>query len=562
MEGWWRQQAVALRAHLVELVGAERATEVDRRIVEALALPDEALEPLLRRLLRQYPAIWAWLAKRRDAGPVYRGDEGDSALPSTASYHLVADLPERHPVGRALPVQVAILRDPDGYRSAALPLTVPPEGVTVTLMLSAPTLSVASDLVQHVRVLPGADSPWAYFEVWATVPEQHRLRLRAYVGGTFLAELSVQLTATAGGLSTGHRYSTPIGLATHPDGAVTLEVVQELNSYRFVLTGGGDIVEALGPDRTTGRVELPHVLAELDHAVNGAYGGDAHLVRNHVRNTGAWLWSEVMPAAIRERFWHLLPRMRSFVVATGLDTVPWELMLPSDEHRSGADFLADLVPVVRRAPAQGAVRGLPLGERQYLAQDDAPAGARAEIEAVRRIFGDDPAAPALSSLRELVEVLESRRFGLLHLACHAGSRDGWASIALPDGELAPLLLSHAAATRAFRERAPLVFLNACRSAPSSPENAAIAGWARVFMAAGAGAFVGSMWTVRSDLAAVFADAFYRAFTTSNVTLGQATQRARAEIRGHGYDPTWLSYAVWGEPNATFSGAARAGRQAF
>ena len=74
------------------------------------------------------------------------------------------------------------------------------------------------------------------------------------------------------------------------------------------------------------------------------------------------------------------------------------------------------------------------------------------------------------------------------------------------------------------------------------------GWAEQFMAAGAGAFIGTMWAVRSESAAVFAETFYGALADGS-RLGQACQRARQEISGDPVDPTWLAYSVFGDPAA-------------
>ncbi|MPY63326.1 CHAT domain-containing protein [Streptomyces spongiae] len=76
------------------------------------------------------------------------------------------------------------------------------------------------------------------------------------------------------------------------------------------------------------------------------------------------------------------------------------------------------------------------------------------------------------------------------------------------------------------------------------------GWAPQFLNAGAGAFVGTLWPVRSRSALQFAEAFYDQLITNRQPLGQASLAARQTIRDlHGGDPTWLAYAVYGSPAA-------------
>ena len=54
----------------------------------------------------------------------------------------------------------------------------------------------------------------------------------------------------------------------------------------------------------------------------------------------------------------------------------------------------------------------------------------------------------------------------------------------------------------------------------------------------------------SNLAAVFARAFYDAVVGEQQTLGEAARTARRAVREEApLDPAWLSYAVYGHPNA-------------
>jgi CHAT domain-containing protein len=102
-----------------------------------------------------------------------------------------------------------------------------------------------------------------------------------------------------------------------------------------------------------------------------------------------------------------------------------------------------------------------------------------------------------------------------------------------------------------------VFFNACRTAGEIPGLVQMMGWAKQFMGAGAGAFIGSLWAVRSSSARAFADAFYKALVTDHAPLGAASLQARNEIAGDDGDPTWLAYTVYGNPSATIDDAGAA-----
>lgn len=125
---------------------------------------------------------------------------------------------------------------------------------------------------------------------------------------------------------------------------------------------------------------------------------------------------------------------------------------------------------------------------------------------------------------------------------------------MADGTFDPVDLASAAQLRSLRGTRPLVFFNSCRSAGEIDWFGASLGWAPQFLQAGAGAFVGTLWPVRSESALRFADAFYRELLEEGEPLGRASLHARRAIRDQHGDPTWLAYAVYGSPAATVRSA--------
>jgi CHAT domain-containing protein len=122
---------------------------------------------------------------------------------------------------------------------------------------------------------------------------------------------------------------------------------------------------------------------------------------------------------------------------------------------------------------------------------------------------------------------------------------------MADGPFDPIDLASAAQLRSLRPHRPLVFFNACRSAGEIDWFGESLGWAPQFLNAGAGAFVGTLWPVRSRSALQFAEAFYDQLITHRQPLGTASLVARQATRDlDDGDPTWLAYAVYGSPAAT------------
>ncbi len=105
-------------------------------------------------------------------------------------------------------------------------------------------------------------------------------------------------------------------------------------------------------------------------------------------------------------------------------------------------------------------------------------------------------------------------------------------------------------TRNLGLSTPIVFMNACQVAQGSMALSGIGGWAAALTRAGAGAFVGTHWNVRDDLAHQFATAFYDRLV-GGVTLAGAVREARQALlaRTDGY-ATWLAYTVHAYPSAS------------
>ena len=75
----------------------------------------------------------------------------------------------------------------------------------------------------------------------------------------------------------------------------------------------------------------------------------------------------------------------------------------------------------------------------------------------------------------------------------------------------------------------------------------VGGWARQFLHAGTGAFIGAYWSIYDQPASVFAQELYRRLL-SGLPIGRAVQQARTAIKPAG-DPTWLAYTVFADPLA-------------
>ena len=468
--------------------------------------------------------------------------------------HLVGEVPARVRAGAEFSLLVSIVSGtPDARMSAAPmpPLAVGPAGVPVTFLVFPDAgLEVLAESQQTVLVPQHGDSAPARFAFRASAVGLCRVLVRAFLGGTHLAalrlEVSVEPSAVA---AVSQRRGTPLGALDADPGEATLQVHFDGAQYSFQLLShrclyGPVLAKSLTEDPGSA---VERTVAMLRKMAGGSSGYPPQLAARSVRENGVGLWRKLVPQAVQEQFWQLKDSITSFTIACDRDVVPWELLYPV---APGADagFLVEQFPVLRRVYGQSRSQRLWLGDARYVIPPGPPANARGEVAAIRRILGQS-AGPTIGDLAALLDLLDAEAAGMLHFTCHSSfSAEDGSSIAMAGGRFRPELLNSMAASRRLAARSPLVFINACQSARGAAYWSEMMSWASQFMTAGAGAFIGTLWPVRSSRASHFAEAFYSSLAAGG-DLGHATLEARQAAKDDG-DPTWLAYTVYGDPAAS------------
>jgi hypothetical protein len=280
-----------------------------------------------------------------------------------------------------------------------------------------------------------------------------------------------------------------------------------------------------------------------------AYSGAA--AREALKEIGVNLWNRAVPDVIKEQFWELRPHITSLSIVTRDDIVPWELLYPLSVGRDEG-FLVDHLHVTRHVLGRWLTSSIAVTPASFATSRTPPPLALSEITHVNRLLHGNPDL-IYNRFVDLKSWIESGEAGLIHCAAHNqfGVDAGGSRLEMADGAFRPRMLATAAATRCLERRRPLIFLNACRSAGAHYEYSYPMSWATEFMKAGAGAFIGTMWAISDRQAHAFAEAFYDAALTQRQPLGQAVSTARTAIKAD-HDPSWLSYSVYGDPNATLA----------
>jgi CHAT domain len=434
------------------------------------------------------------------------------------------------------------------------PFEVPASGRLLALIIDAPGLRVLEDHRQAVLVPPGGDSEPVKFDLVGDDPGPRKVSVTAWDGGTYLGELAVEVSVERDGRSRPDRTAISEAREERTDGEVTLLVRYDRHqaAYRF------EFIDVDYPDEVTSQLvydpghAVERLVRRLNALAEGTAGYSAAATRAYLVNEGVQLWQELVPEKLRSQFWERQRRIKQLTILANHDVVPWELLYPKD-RRHDEGFLVEQFPVTRAIYGRALQRRLRLQPARFVVPPGSPSDAKAEAEVLARLLGTK--LTTVSELMPLLQLIGKGRFGLLHFACHNRfDPDDGSSIRL-DSPFSPTFLATAASDQTLVRAAPVVFINACRSLGQVPSYNKLDGWAEKFMRAGAAAFIGSLWEVSDGMAREFAQELYKHLVDGE-PLGKAVMAGRRAVAAEPADPTWLAYAVYGDPQAKIELAAK------
>jgi uncharacterized protein YjbI with pentapeptide repeats len=480
---------------------------------------------------------------------------GTVGLPAGQRY-LGIECPEVIPVGNPLALLVRIAMASGGTgggtgggTAALKPFSVPPGGLDVLLVLSAPGMRLLADSRSTVRVPADGDSEPVIFELNADAPGLYTISVTAWLAGTFLGQGIVEVTAERDRRMTSTRYSAAQTAVEPEVGAVSLVVRfdPQDRSCRFEFRdedNPGEVVSRLvyEPQRY-----VEHAMASLSELTRSR-NYSATEVREYLVSTGIELWRELLPERVRDQFWERQQRIRDLRILADTDIIPWELLYPMD-HGYDAGFLVEQFPVTRAIFGRRPVRRLGLRPARFVLPEGSSPAAEREVAAVQRLLGaGESPGGVISELTPLLDLIRSGDFGLLHLESHNNLDSESGSLPLGNQQFSPLLMTTLAINQVLAESAPIIFLSTRRSPGSPAAYNRLSEWASTFLRAGAGAFIAPQWTVYDDAAYAFAREFYGELLTGNF-LGSAVMRARQSAATQSDDASWLAFTVYGDPRA-------------
>jgi MFS family permease len=481
-------------------------------------------------------------------------DGGVSFGDRPPSRYLKGQCPDRIPVGEPFSLLVSIvLTDHDSAKLK--PFDVPAQGRDVLVVAHAPGLRFLSRQRMTIRVPAGMDSDPVMFELRADRPGPWPLSITAWLGGTYLGELSFEVTSERDSLSGTNRDVFAEINTESITGTVSLVVRYDprQNTYRFEFRDEDNPEEVMSNLAYEPRPRVEQLVAELDEIAKARTEYSVAQTRDYLINAGAGLWRELIPERLRQQFWERQHRIRRLTILADKDAVPWELLYPMDPGHD-AGFLVEQFPVTRAVFGRAPTRRLSLEPARFVLPEGSPPKAYDEVEAVRRLLDcKDSAEGIIDALTPLQDLISSGDFGLLHFACHNrfDPVDGSSIEFEQERKFTPTFMNTAAINHVLADSAPTIFINACRSAGLTATYNRLDGWASKFLEAGAAVFIGSLWAVADATGREFASELYT-HLQRNASLGEALLSARRAAATKPGDPTWLAYTVYGDPNATIS----------
>lgn len=483
----------------------------------------------------------------------------ESPPPVPAPRFLVGRMSNEVQVGQRVPLQVRIGLTPSGGSAASLQSFLVLPGTAVTLDVYSAGFSIRSDATQTLIVPIDKDSDWARFEMEARTPGNQTVEVNAWNNGAFLGTLTLAVTVTTQAAQGQPTETTGgLGMRKPSAGEVTLDVQYDPDKKQYRYQLRGDAIGVLEPflSRTfpDGRdAQFTQLITQMNQQAKNLQNYSPGAARDWLIGVGTLLWDDLMPQPLKEAFWQNVDKIQRLNIVSPADPLPWEMVCPfQDGKPETALFLADRFSVSRWTYGRPPSATLNIGDPYFVLPPDAPPSAPAEVQALRTIVGN---AGAIEQLDALINLIKSKQFGLLHFATHNVQHDGGLTDSyIPlDGQRFSQAFLGPLYRETLRERTPLVFMNACTAAGTSPTYTGMTSWANCFLNAGAGAFLGSLWEVRDRAAREFSVAFYSTLKEGK-TLADAMQAGRGAITDKAGDPTWLAYTLYGDPNATLASA--------
>jgi CHAT domain-containing protein len=496
-----------------------------------------------------------------------RGD-GRAILQRAAPHSLIAEMPSAVDLGATVSLVVSMTNSRD--EQPAIPIDLP-EGSLVNIAVQTDSkLEVVGEPNQLMVVTNRKVS--VEIELRAIAAGRASVRVLAAQEGIPLGRLTIRPTVSANlqadqqdrHVAQIEQLDLPTAKPSPPD--LTIYVHREGEGanakYWYWLNSTPDLKQnnkSYGPVGfdLDPEVYCRNLLVRIENLSEECRDDDEYELK--LKGLGANLFGLLFPEDLRAVIWELRNSIATLVIQSDEPWIPWELCRLYGEDAQGdivdGGFFCDAFAISRWLPGVSYPITLPLANMAYVVPvDSGLPGARKE-------------ATYLQGLRNRTVTRIDATTSAVHQGLAAGIYDGWhfsghgtaqdadaddAEIILEDDVgFSPTQITGTVLN--LRKGEPMVFLNACETIPGGSSLTGAGGWGNRFIDAGAGAFIGTYWSVGDSLAYEFCTHVYKCLLDDRVEIAEAVRAARRKIRKkEKSSATWLAYTLMAYPFASVS----------
>jgi hypothetical protein len=501
------------------------------------------------------------------------GAARDAAMtePGVVEQSLEAEFPNTVPLDEIASLTVSLVRNADSQSPMAerLPLAALPAGTVIDILVQPRRgFVVEGPAERSLTISDAAETLPVQFKLRAKELGIGQIRVLAFNSGIALGVLTLAPTVVEP-----NRGTAPTERGTHvaalapisvrlPDLSLLIEETRVDGVRGFCMR-----LIASDPNANLNYMKYGPILFQTDP---GLYfeklytdieeyplqtEADRAIAVQQLAAKGAYLFDTVVPKEARQKLWELRDKISTVIIQSEEPWIPWELCkLVGEEQGSVVEgpFLCEAFALTRWIPGTGLKPALTLNNIGLVVpRDSGLPYAATERDFIKSLAAGSRQVTSISAeFLKLHQALTSGEYDAWHFTGHGGYRD-------PDPNRSAMYLEDkktfspyniAGVVKNLGKARPLVFLNACQIARSGMSLTGIGGWAKQFLLAGAGAFVGAYWSVYDEPAYNFARELYNRLLAGK-PIAQAAREARLAIKSAG-DPTWLAYTIFADPLAT------------
>lgn len=489
-----------------------------------------------------------------------RLDDGDSTSPPVLERYLAVEFPNRLATGETAQLDVYLVALGFGGKGKAIQQ---PAGTQIRIeVLARSGLEPLGEVEGTLVVTEAEEGERLPFNFKAARAGMGELIVLAFLQGIEVSRVRVicQIKdAAPAGQAVVHQGAIETRLYSVPDLTVHIEQTGAADHVEFIFTiSSPDPMMNLNLARYGPHAMGPKPREYFDEFYQGIEDlpletpADFLVADVELKSRGAELFTRMLPPEMQKLMVSLRHRIRTVFVQSSEPWVPWELCrLPggSDGHPQEGEFFCEAFEITRWIPGTGLRQSLRLDNMAVVVpQESSLPAASLELDYLQTLAGGDRTVSRIPArFKELHNAFKSGVYNAWHFSGHGAGQaanPNRAEIVLEDGAYRAQYVGGEIDLRASQ---PLVFLNACQIGRGGASFAGQGGWAYQFLQAGAGAFIGALWSVTDEPAYRFARELYTRLLAGDA-FGAAVRQSRLAIKQEG-DPTWLAYTAFAYPFA-------------